>query len=375
MAKSASKKYQEDVGESIPEEFKKQMETPAATTDVEDEPSLVSTLIKNIKIGGDMNTMNISGAHIQAKSSLVFYPEAFLHFDLLTVCNDMESAQDRMLQVFKFALSTGYLPDDLTKKPLNPVLGETCQYDIKFPEKNYVVESISEQLSHHPPICSSTAFDKKAGISATFYAPMRLNFMGTYVKLTIDGNMEVRLDKFNEVYTVTQPILAVRIFRGFCEYIGDSIITCSNSKYRTKCTFHAKPMFYGQYNLIDATVYNGKEKLQKIKGSWDKELSITTYKKEDSKPFFNLESLKGAKGVMEDVAPEKLLPTDWTFAWKGLLDAVKTNQPSRVLSREKSKVEEHQRKLAAERKAKGEIHTPALFAQDKNGSWVLKETL
>ncbi|EFA81732.1 hypothetical protein PPL_05726 [Heterostelium album PN500] len=367
----------EDVGEEIPEEFKK---VDGATTTVEeiDEQvdkggatagnSAITSMLKSMKVGTDMSNMVMPGSFILPRSTLGYFAENCSgYFDQLIQCNAIDDPMERMLQVYRYLMSTRYIPKDVSKKPLNPVLGETSELKTNFPNINATAHSLCEQISHHPPISSSIVYG--SGVSVAYYSPIKGAFMGTYIKLNLDGHLVIKVDKFNEEYHCTLPSMAIRMFRGFGEFIGNSTLTCTSNNFSIQTKFLPKPLLIGNYNVIEGKVFKGKDKVFKLKGQWDGEVKISPYKKDDYKHFF--EKSKLTPGVAEPIPEIQLLPTDSTKIWGGLFAAAKSSASSRDITREKTLVEEDQRKKAQERKTKGEEWKPNHFTQDKEGRWIL----
>lgn len=77
---------------------------------------------------------------------------------LLDDADNQEDPARRMLYVTAFVVSQYSLTDLRTKKPFNPLLGETFE----FIDEERDFQYISEQVSHHPPIsaihCRSNHF-------------------------------------------------------------------------------------------------------------------------------------------------------------------------------------------------------------------------
>ncbi|EFA82858.1 oxysterol binding family protein [Heterostelium album PN500] len=407
MGKKSKKVEVEDVGEDIPEELKKELTTPKTENalnidEIDDQMenqsrfTVLTSVIKKIGFGADLTSMTVPGAFILPKSALSYFAEYYSsYFDILLKANEIEDKQERFIQVVKYLFTACRLPEDNMRKPLNPVLSETYEGDIIFeheqqsdnnnktsgeddidddsPDSKGASNSCTffcEQISHHPPISCSTVYNKEAGIYVSYHDQVKSTFMGTYAKLSFEGTVRIRFDKYNEVYTGTCPSMAVRIFRSFSEYVGKSKLTVNTSSLKCKSVFHPKPLLYGSYNTFDTTIYNGKDKIFKIKGQWDEIAKISEYKKDDYKILWDRRTMK--QGAMR--GPEVLLPTDSSIVWKGVFEADKLDSgtSAKTITKEKTKVEEAQRKITAERKQKGEVWKPVYFEQDKNGFYFLK---
>ncbi|KAF2074938.1 hypothetical protein CYY_003771 [Polysphondylium violaceum] len=333
--------------------------------------STIGRLIKKLSFGADLTNTPIPGSFILPKSALSYFAENYsTHFNVLLSANGIDDDLERFLQVLRYFTTTSREIEDTTRKPLNPVLGETYQAKVEFKQDDQHQDTnnyfFSEQISHHPPISCSCVYNKEKGVRVTYFHPVKSQFMGTYVKLTFEGESIIHLDKHDEVITSSIPYMAIRVFRGFSEYCGKAIITSNKHDYRIKINYNAKPLLGGSYNSIDGTVYKGKEKLYKIKGQWSGDMKITNIKTNESKPFFSR-----PKEINSLVLPQELPSTHSTVVWKGVIEAGDSGV-SRNITVEKTKVEEAQRKLAAERKQKGEHWKPIHFTK-VDDVWVLNE--
>ncbi|GAM22431.1 hypothetical protein SAMD00019534_056060 [Acytostelium subglobosum LB1] len=363
----------EDVGETVPQQEDTTTTTQTTQTTEGGEDSSMLNILKSLKVGADLSKVTIPGGYILPKSTLTFFAEnCSVHFDLLLACNGMNDPLQRMLQVYRYFLSTRWVPKEMRKKPLNPVLGETYELATHFKDEKHVATCLSEQISHHPPITSSIVYNVALGIQVSYNSPVKASFMGTYLRISPEGHFVVTLDKFKEVYSITLPPMALRIFRGFAELAGQSIMTCDKSDYSIKTSFFPKPLLFGNYNVIEATMYNGKEKIMKFKGQWDGEVRSSPYKKDKYETF--VERSKLVPGTFVPLPAEKVLPTDSTIVWRGVIEAAQTQAGAKAITKEKTKVEEEQRRLAQERRDKAVDWLPAHFIQSKDGNgWQLKQ--
>ncbi|KYQ91688.1 oxysterol binding family protein [Tieghemostelium lacteum] len=328
--------------------------------------AMIAKFVRKLGVGADLTNSSIPGAFILPKSTLSYFAENYSNqFELLLKANKLDDELERFLGVYKYLCTTCHEVEDVTRKPLNPVLGESYQARIENDEsKNSYF--FAEQISHHPPISCSTVYNKEAGVKVRYHQPVKSSFMGTYVKISMEGQAKIFLEKHQEEYTCSLPYMAIRIFRSFSEYVGKTQMTSNKSTYRIKTIFYPKPLLIGNYNCIESTVYRGKEKLYKIKGQWSGDLKITNLKTNETKPFF---SNKQTKPTL--VIPDELPSTDSSKVWKNVFVAASSAQGKEV-TKEKVKVEEEQRKLAAERKEKKEEWKPVHFYQ-VGDSWVLNE--
>lgn len=74
--------------------------------------------------------------------------EQFEYSELLDKASETDDSALRMAYIVAFAFSPYSATTNRTKKPFNPILGETFEYLDE--ERNF--KFLSEQVSHHPPI-------------------------------------------------------------------------------------------------------------------------------------------------------------------------------------------------------------------------------
>ncbi|EGG18464.1 oxysterol binding family protein [Cavenderia fasciculata] len=350
--------------EEIPKEFKENQEEKVEDEDIQNivdqaeqddsdsrksASDIIFGIIKKLHIGADISIISLPGACVLPKSLIQLMSEQFTaHFDLLLQANDIKDEKKRLLQVYCYFGSILMEIKDCFKKPLNPILGETYQGHLDIGATR--VDIFTENVSHHPPIFSITVCCRgDVGIKVTSTIGLGCHFMGTHVKFGTQGDILVRFDRFDQTYSSATPNLALRLFRGFMEYVGQTSVTNDRDDYRIKSMFHAKPMFMGSYNYFESTVYRGKEKLHKIKGHWDKQLDINS--------SFNSCDFTKLIDRHELTPTEIILPPH-----EGLL-------PTNSLL--KQKVEEEQRKLAKQRLQRNESWKPIHYHQNDKGQWLL----
>ncbi|EGC34666.1 hypothetical protein DICPUDRAFT_55652 [Dictyostelium purpureum] len=334
--------------------------------------SAIAKMIKKVSVGSDISNISMPGSFILPKSTLSYFTENFSsYFQELLKANKIDDDLERFLQVQKYLFTTLRETEDTTRKPLNPILGETwgAQIVVKDSDGNEIADShfFAEQISHHPPISSSCIYNKRENVRVNFCQPVRSQFMGTYVKISFEGLNHIYLGNYNETISFTAVPLAIRFFRGFSEYVGKCQMTSDKHDYRIKANYLSKPLIGGVYNGFECKVYKGKEKLFKIKGTWTGEIKITDLKTNETTLFF-----KRPERDIKVVFPENILPTDSNIVWKGVFDAHK-NGDVKSMSSEKVKVEEEQRKIAAKRKEENEEWKPAHYHKNDKGLWELNQ--
>lgn len=121
-----------------------------------------------------------------------------------------------MCHIIAFAISKCVMTLDTTKKPFNPLLGETYE----FVRDDYWI--VAEQVSHHPPVsgfhCEGPDFIMFCQSDAS------IKFGGTSIKLVMPSQVHLKLKKFNDHYTYSIPTMLIKnlIFgEKYFEHVGD----------------------------------------------------------------------------------------------------------------------------------------------------------
>ncbi|EGG13380.1 oxysterol binding family protein [Cavenderia fasciculata] len=324
--------------------------------------SLITSVLKKAKIGSDITDAPCPGALVLPKSFLTYCNETTTaHFDLLIKANEIDDEKERMLQVYRFVMSCLHLPEETTKRPLNPILGETYQGHRQFgvdgnpTEVHFFSEKIQPAISCH------ISYHKESRITVTSTTEFKCIFMGTYVKLINDGDTLIKLDRFNEVYTCSLAPMAIRVFRQFAEFFGDTELTNNKNDLRVKTTLLEKPLLFGSYNAVEATLYKGTEKLQKIKGTWDQELLInSTHSSKDFTTFLQRPALTPGQLILPPNLPEN----DSNRIWNPVFEAVAAGNPKNV-NKEKSKIDQKEKAKLPQQKDWKPTHF-----QQINNQWI-----
>ncbi|CAK9304839.1 unnamed protein product [Gordionus sp. m RMFG-2023] len=105
------------------------------------------SIVKN-SIGKDLSKIPMPVAFNEPISMLQRMTEDLEYYDLLDQAAKSKDSQ-QMAYVAAFVASNYSAPIERTTKPFNPMLGETFEFDRV---KSFGWKSLSEQVSHHPPI-------------------------------------------------------------------------------------------------------------------------------------------------------------------------------------------------------------------------------
>eukprot|EP01113_Clastostelium_recurvatum_P034133 TRINITY_DN4592_c0_g1_i1.p1 TRINITY_DN4592_c0_g1~~TRINITY_DN4592_c0_g1_i1.p1 ORF type:complete len:438 (-),score=86.74 TRINITY_DN4592_c0_g1_i1:12-1325(-) len=333
--------------------------------------SLLS-LFKKISVGTELSSSHMDmpeGLESNNSGLEVFQSNALRHSHLLLDVNNIEDPVLRMAQVVKWVLTLGRMFQN--KKPLNPVLGEVslCKY---YPQRNAdgepsrpdenVFYSLHEQVSHHPPISVSATENKDQGIAIHTTLAPRIRFMGTLIRLTMEGETRISFEKHKEVYSYVPPPVNIRLVGLVLEYAGTVEITCNS--YKARITYHEKPYLRGTFHKTEGVIVkmnpdaseSGKGKSKKesdeevlisFKGYWDKEINFEDHRT-GQKSTFSMLSCPYSKYI--PIYPTEEMPMSSRRVWYHRKHASSSTDGAKA----KKEVEEEQRRLAKERTEKGD---------------------
>ena len=132
-------------------------------------------------------------------SMLQRFTEQMEYSELLEATSTMTDSCLRMAYVVGFAFSMYSNTINRLKKPFNPLLGETYEYENK--EKGW--RMISEQVSHHPPISAGFAESKNFRFWAN--TDVKTTFWGKSIDIKALGPSHVILNKNNDHIVFWKP--------------------------------------------------------------------------------------------------------------------------------------------------------------------------
>ena len=118
--------------------------------------------------------------------------------EILDEAADEEDEDLRLARVCALAIST-YSSNERTKKPFNPILGETFECVLEKTGGVY----LSEQVSHHPPCGAGHAATEKWTYDIT--SMVKTKFMGNWVDVWPLGRTRIRLNRSSDVYNICPP--------------------------------------------------------------------------------------------------------------------------------------------------------------------------
>ncbi|QIW98616.1 hypothetical protein AMS68_004134 [Peltaster fructicola] len=337
--------------------------------------NVLTHIISQLRPGADLSRVTLPTFILEPRSMLERITNFMAHPETLLPMPDIDDPVQRFVAVTKFYLSGWHIKPPGVKKPLNPILGETFSgyWDYSDGTRGYY---ISEQTSHHPPKSSYFFMAPEHHIRIDGTLKPRSKFLGNSVGSFMEGIAVMRFLNRNERYFVTQPNMYARgILFGKMKYeLGDhAIVRCPETGLEADIEFKVKGWVAGTYNAIGGFIKEtstGKN-LYELSGLWHGEMFIkdlTTGKKDVLFDATNAKaSYPKARPLHQQHARES------QKLWDSTTKAIK-KADQKVATDEKSRIEDEQRKEAAER---GEnAWEPKLFKRAPSGDeekldWVL----
>lgn len=275
-----------------------EQQLPASDADEvlpEDNRSLLLQLISKsgLTMGVDLAKVTLPTFILEPRSLLQKLSDTVVHPEFFSTIADGATPEQRMALVCRWYMSAYHVRPKGTKKPYNPVLGETFQArytttatttssaavppppsasssssssatgargEHSGANGNVSVHWVSQQVSHHPPVSAffARSLDGRTVMQGTF-AP-KSKFLGNSAASMGGGAFRLYLPEHREVYYLTWPNVYVRgVLFGtlLMEIGGDVTITCPASGVQASLTFETKGYFSGKHHAV-------KGKIQRI---------------------------------------------------------------------------------------------------------------
>ncbi|WFD42130.1 Oxysterol binding protein [Malassezia psittaci] len=333
------------------------------------------SFVKSIaSFSGDLSKMT-APSFILSPVSLTEYPSYWgEHPEMFDAIAQAKTPEERMVAVLKWFISTlkgQYTARNTSmgseKKPLNPILGE--QFLGKWPASGEQGETtlISEQVSHHPPITAYELQNKAAGVTVEGHSGQKTSFNGRSIVVHQVGHAMLRLDLGNgnkEEYLITLPTLSIDgLWFGspYIELTDTSYIHSSTGLLAT-INYSGKGYFSGKAHTYNATVVPDKTPSNLIleaSGDWS---GVSHVKKSSLLPaqsvFWDADKSPRKEVVVAQIQEQG--PQESRKVWKTVADGIRSGNYD-LASKDKSRIENEQRKLRKEHEEKGTKHQLKYF--------------
>lgn len=238
-----------------------------------EEMSLFSILKKNV--GKDLSTISFPVTFNAPLSILQAVAEEYEYApSLLERAAQSKDPVERIALVGAFAVS-GYASTSVrsSRKPFNPLLGETYECVRTDRRLNFV----AEKVEHRPPVTASYAYG--VGWKASAAGTVKNKFWGKSLELIAEGAEVVELDT-GDKYNIVKPSSFMRnLLAGtkYLEHVGEMSVTNLSTNESLMIRFKEGSMFGGvaNRNHIEGVIYDAnKTKVGEVKGRWDERISL-----------------------------------------------------------------------------------------------------
>lgn len=315
-------------------------------------------------IGKDLSRISMPVVLNEPLSALQRLCEELEYSELLDEAAALSDPCARMVKVAAFVVSSYALTYyRASRKPFNPILGETFEYVREDKGFRYV----AEQVSHHPPVaachCESPNF--------IFWQDARIKnkFWGKSMEVFPIGTVNLIMPKHNDHYQwqkVTSCIHNVFGGQRWVDQYGEVLITNGN-KCSCKLTFEKASYWSKSYAVKGSVCDSSGTVVRQLFGTWNEAMfcgdgeeciwRIATMPPNHDQyygfSFFAMDLNSLPKGLVE-----KLPRTDSRFRPdQRLLEEGRVSEAEE----EKQRVEQLQREARTERERTGEEWIPRFF--------------
>ncbi|XP_069673311.1 oxysterol-binding protein-related protein 9 isoform X2 [Periplaneta americana] len=360
---------------------------------IENQGSVVSHLISQVKIGMDLTKVVLPTFILERRSLLEMYADYFAHPDIFISIADFSDPKDRMVQVVRWYMSAYHAgrKSTVAKKPYNPIIGEVfkCHWDIPdltedssslvtdgpvpWCTKNQLT-FVAEQVSHHPPISAFYAEHYNKRISFCAYVWTKSKFLGLSVGVHNIGQGCISVLDYDEEYIVTFPngygrsILTIP----WIELGGSVTITCAKTGYSANVEFLTKPFYGGKKNRISTEVFqpNDRKPFLTVTGEWNGAMEAK-WADGRTEMFVDVNKIDVVKKIVRPIADQA--ENESRRLWKEVTAGLRLKDIERATDA-KFALEQKQRDEAKDRKERGLKWETKLF-QEAGENWVYTNPL
>mgnify|MGYP000927402830 FL=1 len=297
--------------------------------------------------------------------------ETLEYHDILLKANDARDSCLRLAYVCAFAISSLGSTINRTKKPFNPLLGETFEY---LPmDGSY--RFIAEQVSHHPPI--SAAYAEGSAFKYWINSAAVTSFKGNSLEVRFLNPVFIVLNRYNDHITFKRPTMVysnIIVGKPHVQYYGN--IRFRNSKTGDTAVLSLEKRGWSKKNAYDVqgSVSDGQGNLRyKIEGKWDSQFSIIeaetgkevfVWQKlppfQNQSAYYNFTYFALQMNHISHAMLQKMAPTDTRFRPDQRLYE---RGDIKGAASEKNRLEEKQRAVRRFNERLGRPHKPKWFKE------------
>ncbi|KRZ08440.1 Oxysterol-binding protein-related protein 9, partial [Trichinella pseudospiralis] len=345
--------------------------------DTREHGSVIMHLLSQLSVGMDLTKIVLPTYILERRSLLEMYADFMSFPDLFERIADCESADDRMLAVVRWYLSTFYggRRSGLAKKPYNPILGEVFACCWNSPSVKATDEKVADG-----PVPTATVNQITFVVSA-FYVEhpskkLQLNghiwtkskFLGLSIAVHNVGQTCLSVLERGEEYLFDFPNGYGRsiLTTPWVEFGGKCSIRCEKTLYHADVEFSTKSFYSGKAHCLKVEVYRPAEKspYATIRGQWNGVMHIKTNQTEQV--FLDVRKLDPTGKLCRPIAEQK--PNESRRLWRHVTAALKDKDVHRA-TRCKFWLEQKQRDAATRRALANIPWKPKLF-EEVDGGWI-----
>jgi len=339
----------------------------------ENNRNLLWAIIKNLKFGTEIRHIRLPLFLLKPVSLLEHYTELFYRPDLLAEGARNPDPEKRFLSVVRYYMSL-WRTTPTWKKPFNPVIGEVFKCTIKNStcEANYV----AEQLSHHPMKTGVFYCDKENGVMANGYIHADyFRFWGNTTETKLKGGIKIVFvgPDYEEEYNINFPNFGVRgILVGalMTDLWGSVKVECKETGFVAEIDFKSKGLLRGTYHEIEGKIKKGGITLYKFSGLYDGNIELTKLENNEVTALLNVDQYPIADRLVRDLLEQE--PNESRRLWNRVIAGIIRSNDDDAW-KEKTRLEDKQRKEEAEREAKKIEWKPALFKKADKDGWIYSQ--
>lgn len=337
--------------------------------------AVVQSMIAQIRNGTPIYRVQLPIFLTEPRSLLDRYSDFCTHLDLLMRLPEVSHPELRFVECVRFYLSGWHLRAKDLRNPFNPILGEV--FNCSYNHGDSVTHYTAEQISHHPPSTAFAVLNDKKGMYLNAFIRPAMHFKGNSMDVELVGKIMGHDMRHQEDYEISFPHIIIRnVIMGTLGMTlsGDAKISCPQSGYYAELEFKPTGMFHSKVNYVTCNIKSTSHKkpLYQIEGRWDEIMYITNCKTGRKDVFFDPST---ASVSVRSLPPVEDRPdNESTRVWGEVMNQIQAKNELVAMS-EKTKVEEAQRQVAADRAARGVSWSPKNFIKVTDECYIHKQMI
>lgn len=327
-------------------------------------------------------------------SMLQRFVEAFEHWQIIEAATKIPNSAVRLAYITAFMYSYFPVITLRLKKPFNPLLGETFEYQ----DEEHGFRLFGEQVSHHPPISAIQV----EGPSFIAYGDTNLksSFTRTGLEIIPLSAVHVEIKKTGDHFVIHKYKSKVKNVLWGTMYVtnfGEMVITNTKTNEKSVSALVEVPPEDKRYTEVSTVITDAQGNLKaKVSGDWKSSIQYTVVETGETREIWKPKSLLpdspkmyyfGEFALQLNYLNEELAvracPTDSRF--RPDQRALEHGNLS-VATSEKHRLEEKQRAKRKELEKRGGHHVPRWFKETmdsatgqpnyeyKGGYWEMRKT-